>query len=94
MKENSVSNVLDTSAWLTLIEDEGGAEVVQSLLEKADAGSVKIFTSFMSFMDVFCITLPKRDIEEAAMFLVFCPIIRCCIHFSLRPCSFQYSLVL
>lgn len=65
MKENSVSYVLDTSAWLTLIEDEGGAEIVQSLLEKAGAGSIKIFTSFMSFMEVFYITLQERDIDEA-----------------------------
>lgn len=65
MKENSVSYVLDTSAWLTLIEDEGGAEIVQRLLEKAGAGSVRIFTSFMRFMEVFYITLQERDIEEA-----------------------------
>ena len=65
MKENSVSYVLDTSAWLTLIEDEGGAEIVQSLLEKAGAGSIKMFTSFMSFMEVFYITLQDRDIYEA-----------------------------
>ena len=50
---------------LTLIEDEAGAERVQSLLEKAHAGSIKIFTSFMSFMDVFYITSQERDVDEA-----------------------------
>ena len=79
MKENSVSYVLDTSAWLTLIEDEGGAEIVQSLLEKAGAGSIKIFTSFMSFMEVFYITLQERDIDEAKIrlnLMGFLPITR------------------
>ncbi len=79
MKENSVSYVLDTSAWLTLIEDEGWAEIVQSLLEKAGAGSIKIFTSFMSFMEVFYITLQERDIDEAKIrlnLMGFLPITR------------------
>ena len=65
MNENKTAYVFDTSAWLTLIEDEAGADVVESLLEKANAGSVEILVSFMSFMEVFYITLQERDIEEA-----------------------------
>jgi predicted nucleic acid-binding protein len=47
--------VLDTSAWLTLIEDEAGADTVQALLEKARAGEVVVLVSFMSFMEVYYI---------------------------------------
>lgn len=65
MNENKTAYVFDTSAWLTLIEDEAGADVVENLLEKANAGSVEILVSFMSFMEVFYITLQERDIEEA-----------------------------
>ncbi len=65
MNENKTAYVFDTSAWLTLIEDEAGTDVVESILEKANAGSVEILVSFMSFMEVFYITLQERDIEEA-----------------------------
>ena len=65
MNENKTAYVFDTSAWLTLIEDEAGTDVVESILEKANAGSVEILVSFMSFMEVFYITLQERDMEEA-----------------------------
>ena len=35
MREAIEIYVLDTSAWLTLIEDEAGADSVEELLEKA-----------------------------------------------------------
>jgi len=57
--------VLDTSAWLTLIEDEAGADSVQELLEKARAGEIVVLVSFMSFMEVYYITLQERDKSEA-----------------------------
>ena len=57
--------VLDTSAWLTLIEDEAGADIVQELLEKARAGEIVVLVSFMSFMEVYYITLQERDQSEA-----------------------------
>jgi len=65
MKKNSNSYVLDTSAWLTLIEDEAGADIVESLLDKANQGVIEIVVSFMSFMEVFYITLQERDVDEA-----------------------------
>jgi len=65
MNENNTTYVLDTSAWLTLIEDEAGADVVQGILESANSGNVEILVSFMSFMEVFYITLQEREIEEA-----------------------------
>jgi len=57
--------VLDTSAWLTLIEDETGADTVQALLEQAQVGEVVLLTSFMSYMEVYYITLQERDVDEA-----------------------------
>jgi uncharacterized protein with PIN domain len=47
--------VLDTSAWFTLIEDEAGVGRVQELLEQARAGTITVFVSFMSFMQVYYI---------------------------------------
>lgn len=45
--------VLDTSALLTLIEDEAGADHVQALLEQAKRGEVDLLVSFISFMEVY-----------------------------------------
>lgn len=57
--------VLDTSAFLTLIEDEAGADIVQDLLQRARQGEVEIWASFVSFTEVFYITLQEHDEEEA-----------------------------
>jgi len=57
--------VLDTSALLTLIEDEAGADQVQELLEKAKRGEALLLVSFMSFMEVYYISLQERGQEEA-----------------------------
>ncbi len=65
MKETDNIYVFDTSAWLTLIEDENGADIVHDLLEKAKTGKVVILVSFMSFMEVYYITLQERDVNEA-----------------------------
>ena len=65
MSESLTVYVLDTSAWLTLIEDEPGADTVQSLLEAAQAGGAILLTSFMSYMEVYYITRQERGVEEA-----------------------------
>ena len=65
MSEATGVYVLDTSAWLTLIEDEAGTEIVQALLKKAGAGEVTVLVSFMSFMEVYYIALQERDAKEA-----------------------------
>ncbi len=66
-KENGeIRNYLfDSSAFLTLFEDEDGAETVQRLLEKAKKGEIIVFTSFVSFTEIFYITLREKG-EEAA----------------------------
>ena len=65
MSESLTVYVLDTSAWLTLIEDEPGADTVQSLLEAAQAGGAILLTSFMRYMEVYYITRQERGVEEA-----------------------------
>ena len=57
--------VLDTSAFLTLIEDEAGADTVETLLYRAKHEEITIFASFVTFMEVFYITLQERDPQEA-----------------------------
>ncbi len=59
--------VLDTSAVLALIEQEPGAEVVERLLTQAHEGEVHVLLSFMTFMEVFYITLQERDESEAKL---------------------------
>ncbi|MBA3947695.1 MAG: PIN domain-containing protein [Herpetosiphonaceae bacterium] len=51
--------LFDTSAWLTLIEDEQGADTVQNLLVQAGQGTVLVLTSFKSFMEVYYISLQE-----------------------------------
>ncbi len=57
--------VLDTSAWLTFIEDEAGADYIEELLEKARSGEIIVLVSFMSFMEVYYVTIQERDRSEA-----------------------------
>ena len=66
-KENGENEnyVLDSTAFLALFEDEPGAETVQKLLESAKKGEIVIFTSFVSFTEVFYITLQAKQEEEA-----------------------------
>ena len=45
--------LLDTSALLTLRDDEPGAEVVAKILEAAETGTVKVFGCFMTLMEIF-----------------------------------------
>jgi predicted nucleic acid-binding protein len=57
--------VLDSSAFLTLFEDEKGAETVQELLERAKKKEIAIFVCFATFTEVFYITFRGQGQEEA-----------------------------
>ena len=48
--------LLDTSALVTLRDDEDGADRVASLLRKAQKGSATLYVSFMSFMEILYCT--------------------------------------
>jgi predicted nucleic acid-binding protein len=65
MSEAADIYVLDASAWLTLIEDESGADTVQQLLERARTGEIVVLASFMSFVEVYCVSPQERDWAEA-----------------------------
>ena len=65
-KENGENRnyLFDSSAFLTLFEDEDGAETVQRLLERAKKGEIIVFTFFVSFAEIFYITLqPATSIK-------------------------------
>jgi hypothetical protein len=47
MNDNIEADVLDTSAWLMLIEDENGADLVQQILEKSREGEITVFVSLL-----------------------------------------------
>jgi ribonuclease VapC len=48
-----------------LIEDEAGADSVEELIEKARTGEIIVLISFMSFMEVYYITMQERGRNEA-----------------------------
>ena len=52
--------VLDTSALLTLIEDEAGADQIQTLLEQAKRGEVSLLVSFISYQPIEVIVTRLR----------------------------------
>ena len=56
--------VLDTSALLTLIEDEAGVEQVLDLLEKAQGGEARLLVSFISFMPAWAERLTAFCIDS------------------------------
>lgn len=60
------SVVLDTSACFALLEDEGGADVVEELLVEARSGRAEIHGSFVTLTEVEYITLQERGEEDAA----------------------------
>jgi predicted nucleic acid-binding protein len=53
--------VFDTSALLTYIEDEDGADEVDDLLAKAETSAIQAHVCFISLTEVFYITLRERD---------------------------------
>ena len=57
--------VLDTSAIITFFENKDGADIVEALLEKADAGEANIFLSFVTFTEIYYITIQKKGKEQA-----------------------------
>ena len=68
MKKQNGENenyILDSSAFLTLFEDEDGAETVQKLLERAKKGGIIVFTLFVSFTEIFYISFREKGEGEA-----------------------------
>jgi predicted nucleic acid-binding protein len=57
--------VLDTSAVITFLENEAGADIVEELLKKAESGVINIFLSFITFTEIYYIRLQKKVKEFA-----------------------------
>jgi predicted nucleic acid-binding protein len=65
LKEDKEIFVLDTSALLTYIEDEAGADNVENLLLEAEKGNAVIYISFISLTEIFYITSREKDESTA-----------------------------
>jgi len=57
--------VLDSTAFLTMFEDEAGADTVQDLLDRANKSEILAFVSFVTFTEIFYITIREKGEEEA-----------------------------
>lgn len=58
---------MDSSAFFALFEDEDGVEIVQELLEKSKKGDIIVFSSFVSYTEVFYVTYQEEGEEEARL---------------------------
>ncbi len=56
--------VLDTSALLTVLNNEPGVETVLSILEAARSGETYIYLPFMALMELEYLSLRRRSPEE------------------------------
>jgi predicted nucleic acid-binding protein len=58
--------LLDTSAVLTLTDQEDGFEKVEELLDRAAEGSAEVEVSAVSLMEMYYITLQEQGEDRAA----------------------------
>ena len=65
MENKPARFVLDTSALLTLREDEAGADEVENILRKAEKGEFEVYFSFMTLMEL-CYRLWQDKGEQFA----------------------------
>ena len=56
--------VLDTSALLTVLNNEPGVEIVVSILEAARSEEAQIYLPFMALMELEYLTLRRHSPEE------------------------------
>jgi len=61
LKQDKEVYILDTTALLAYIEDEEGAEYVESILSRAENDEVDVFIAFVSITEVFYITLQEKN---------------------------------
>lgn len=57
--------VLDTSAILSVIRDESGAEFVEGRLDEAVSGKITLAASFVSLTEIFYNTIQLSDKRRA-----------------------------
>lgn len=61
--------VLDTSAVIALLCDEDGSDVVESYLNKAKKGSIRLYMSFATIAEVFSSATRKEGRDRAELYL-------------------------
>jgi predicted nucleic acid-binding protein len=61
---NNTRFVLDSTAFFTIFEDEQGADTVQDLLEGANRKEILAFVSFVTFAEIFYVTIRRKGEEE------------------------------
>ena len=57
--------LLDTSAVLTLTDQEDGSEKVEELLDRATGGEVEVEICAVSLMEVYYITLQEQGEDQS-----------------------------
>jgi len=57
--------VLDTSALLTYIEDEDGAEYIEAVLIESERNEATAYIAFISLTEVMYVTLQEKDESTA-----------------------------
>lgn len=60
MNNHKKTYIFDTSAILTYLEDEDGADYVEDLLTEAEVGNSTILISFISLTEIFYITAREK----------------------------------
>jgi predicted nucleic acid-binding protein len=74
---NAIDLLLDTSAILSVIEDEAGADFVEDKLEQASSGKCTIGASFVSITEILYTTIQvsgKRRADELVAIIKSWPI--------------------
>jgi len=80
LKTNNRLYVFDTSAILTYVENEPGADDIEKLLIKAENMEIDISAAFISIMEVFYITMQEKGEEEALKRINLIQSLPICIH--------------
>jgi predicted nucleic acid-binding protein len=62
---NEAAVLLDTSAILTLMRDEPGAELVEAKLEAASSGKIVLIASFVSLTELFYTATQVGSVRRA-----------------------------
>ena len=60
-ENNQKAIVLDTSALLTYIEDEDGAQYIEDVLIQSERNEATVYIAFISVTEVMYITLQEKD---------------------------------
>ena len=55
------SYVLDSSAIMAFLEEEAGVDTVEKLLEQAQTKQITVYVSFVTFTEIYYISIQEQD---------------------------------